>query len=213
MSILRYIPVVVATLGVIACGVVHGYWTDRWVKAAEPTQAAERYADLPLVVSDWDGQPIESKPSQGDEITGWLQRRYRNRKTGETVLIALVCGRPGPVSIHTPDVCYGASGYNVGSPHRVAVPGNSGEFWTADAVKTSATGDTKLRLYWSWNDGSGWLAVDNARQTFPRAPVLHKLYVIRELTTQQSEENEPCLRFVQAFAPVFEQKVVAPHDH
>ena len=210
MSILRYIPVVVATLGVIACGVVHGFWTDRWVKAPEPTQAAERYADIPLVIGDWDGQPIESKPSQGDEITGWLQRRYRNRKTGETVLIALVCGRPGPVSIHTPDVCYGASGYNVGSPHRTVVSGNYGEFWTADAVKASATGDTKLRLYWSWNDGSGWLAADNARQTFPRSHVLHKLYVIRELAGGgASAKSEPCEEFLHALLPELDRSLFA----
>jgi hypothetical protein len=151
-------------------------------------------------------------PRFTEAISGYTFRRYVHRGSGNVVTVALMCGRPGPVSIHTPDVCYGASGYNVGSPHRTVVPGNNGEFWTADAVKPSATGDTKLRLYWSWNDGSGWLAAENARQTFPRSHVLHKLYVIRELTTPQSEENEPCLRFVQAFAPVLEQKVMAPHD-
>ena len=37
----RRIPVVVAVMAVIACGIVHGFWTDRWVKGAEPTAAAE----------------------------------------------------------------------------------------------------------------------------------------------------------------------------
>ena len=210
LRMLRLIPVVVASLAVIACGVVHGFWTDRWVKAAEPDRAGKRYADVPLTIGDWEGQAIDSKSSQGDEITGWLQRRYRNRKTNETVLIALVCGRPGPVSIHTPDVCYGASGYNVGTPHRVSVPGNKGEFWTADAVKPSATGDTRLRLYWGWNDGGGWQAADNARQTYPRSHVLHKLYVIRELTTQQKDDNEPCLKFMRALVPALDQTVLIP---
>jgi hypothetical protein len=193
---------------VIACGVVHGFWTDRWVKTPEQIEAADRYDNIPLTIADWEGQAIDSKSHQGDEITGFQQRRYRNRGTGETVLIALVCGRPGPVSIHTPDICYGASGYNVGNPRRVTVGGNQGEFWTADAVKSWATGESKLRIYWGWNDGSGWLAAADARQTFPRSHVLHKLYVLRELTTQPKDDNEPCLKFLEALVPVLNQTVM-----
>src|SRR5260370_30488267 len=206
----RYFPVLVACVAVIACGVVHGFWSDGWVRATEPTVAAARYAEVPETVGDWEGQAIDAKSNQGDEITGWLQRRYCNRRTGETVTVALVCGRPGPVAIHTPDVCYGASGYDVGAPHRVAVPGNKGEFWTADAVKGSATGDTKLRLYWSWNDGSGWVASDNTRQTFPRSHVLHKLYVLREMAGQAKDDNEPGLKFLQSLVPVLDQTVMTP---
>ena len=47
---LRYFPVLVACVAVIACGVVHGFWTDRWVKGAEPTQAADGYI---LAELDW----------------------------------------------------------------------------------------------------------------------------------------------------------------
>ncbi len=205
---LRYIPVVFATMVVIACGVVHGFWTDRWVTGAEPLEQGRRLAELPLTLGDWDGQPIESKSSQGDEVTGWLQRRYTNRKTGEAVTMAIVCGRPGPISIHTPDVCYGASGFTVGHHRRDRVPGDKGEFWTADAVRGSATGETKLRIYWGWNDGSGWLSVDDARQTYPRSPVLHKLYVIRELSNSTKDENEPCLRFLQSMVPLFDKTVL-----
>jgi hypothetical protein len=206
----RLFPVVLASAAVIACGVVHGFWKDRWVKSPEPVQAAARYADVPLTIAEWDGETIDSKSQQGDEVSGWLQRRYRNRRTGEAVIIALVCGRPGPVSIHTPDVCYGASGFNVGTPHRVTVPGNKGEFWTADAVKGSATGETQLRIFWGWDDGFGWRAADDARQTFPRAPVLHKLYVLREMTTLAKDDNEPCVKFLEALVPVLDKTVMKP---
>jgi hypothetical protein len=205
---LRYIPVVIASMAVIACGVVHGFWTDRWVTGAEPKEAGDNLAKLPPIIGDWDGQAIESKSSQGDEVTGWLQRRYTNRKTGEAVTMAIVCGRPGPISSHTPDVCYGASGFTVGHPRRANVPGDKGEFWTADAIKGSATGETKLRIYWGWNDGSGWLAVDDARQTYPRSPVLHKLYVIREVSSSTKDENEPCLKFLQSMVPLFDKTVL-----
>ena len=37
---LRTIPVVLGVVAMIACGVVHGFWTDRWVPAKEPKEAA-----------------------------------------------------------------------------------------------------------------------------------------------------------------------------
>ena len=57
---------------VLATGLVHGFWTDRWVKGSEPIDAAGRYPDVPLTIGNWEGQAIDSKSSQGDEITGWL---------------------------------------------------------------------------------------------------------------------------------------------
>lgn len=202
---MRTIPVVLGIVAMIACGVVHGYWTDRWVPAKEPEEAAARLNDLPLSLGEWDGQVIDAKPSStAGPIAGMIQRRYVNRSTGDTVLVALVCGRPGPVSIHTPDVCYGASGYNVGPRLCKSLPGGA-EFWTADAVKTQGAEESQLRMYWGWNAGSGWKAAEDARQTFPRVPVLFKLYVIRDLTGAKDTENEPCQRFMQVLLPALER--------
>jgi hypothetical protein len=204
---LRSIPVATAVVAVIICGVVHGRFTDRWSPAKEPADAAARLNDVPLNLGDWQGEVIDAKPSAtAGPIAGMIQRRYVNRQTGESVVIALVCGRPGPVSIHTPDVCYGASGYNVGPRSRKAIPGGA-EFWTADAVKTHATEETQLRLYWGWSDGHGWKAADDARQMFPRVPVLYKLYVIRELNGTGGKEGdaEPCQRLMQVLLPALER--------
>ena len=44
-------------------------------------------------------------------IKGCVYRRYRNPRTGESVSVLLVCGRGGPISVHTPDVCYAGAGY------------------------------------------------------------------------------------------------------
>jgi hypothetical protein len=200
----RTIPVVLGVAAVIACGVVHGYWTDRWNPATETHEAAARLNDLPLTIGDWEGQVIDAKPSPAaGPVAGMIQRRYVQRDTGDTVVIALVCGRPGPVSIHTPDVCYGASGYNVGPRTRKTIAGSDAEFWCADAIKTQAAEETQLRLYWGWSAGSGWKAADDARQMFPRVPVLHKLYVIRELNGAAAKDGdgEPCQRFLQVLLP------------
>src|SRR5438309_1083097 len=163
-----YLPAAVGLSAVLITGIVHGFWTDRWVVSEELSACVARLEKIPLDLGEWQGQEVERVPPASGGAAGHLVRRYVHQQNGTVVTVAIVCGRPGPVAVHTPDVCYGASGYDVGAPHRVTVPANKGEFWTADAVKGSATGDTKLRIYWSWNDGSGWVASDNARQTFPR---------------------------------------------
>jgi hypothetical protein len=146
---------------------------------------------------------VEGKPGSIDaSLAGSLQRHYVNRRTGQKIAIVLVCGRPGPVSIHTPEACYGASGYLVGGRRRTAAPGSTGEFWTADAIRTTATEETKVRIFWAWNAGQGWTPADDARITFARAPVLHKLYVVRDLNTlEENTKSDPCLDFMQLLLP------------
>jgi hypothetical protein len=196
----------------VACGYLHGRWTDRWSQAVEPERHAARYASLPMSFGDWDGQAIETKrPPADDGLAGMLQRRYVNRKTGQAVSILLVCGRPGPASIHTPDVCYGASGFTVGARHRVEVEGVPGQFWTADASRQRATEESRVRLFWAWSAGSGWAAPDDPRVAFARRPVLHKLYVLRDLESlEEPLKDDPCEAFLQAFLPELERTVFIP---
>jgi hypothetical protein len=121
-------------------------------------------------------------------------------------MMALVGGRPGPVSIHTPEACYGASGFVVGMPTRTMGPDAKSEFWTTDAVRTRATEETRLRLFWAWNAGDGWSAPDSPRQRFARYGVLHKLYVLRELNgPDDAGKDEPCLAFLRDLLPELER--------
>ena len=194
-----------ASFLVIACGVVHGYWTDRWQPPVETAAAAARMDALPMDAGDWTGAAVEVKSPQAGGVAGTIERRYENRRTGDVVMVSLVCGRAGPVSIHTPEACYGASGYTVGTKSRSAVRERDGAFWTADAAKSSASAETSLRIYWGWNDGKGWAAPDDARWTFVayrRSPVLYKLYVLRDLSgPAQATKSEPCQAFLQAMLP------------
>ena len=121
-------------------------------------------------------------------------------------------GRPGPVATHTPEVCYGASGYLVGTKKAVPMDtkGAPGQFWTSVAVKTKVTDELRVRIYWAWNAGQGWVASADARQQFPRFryPVLHKLYVVRDLSGvstaaggKSTDRDEVCEAFLKAFLP------------
>jgi hypothetical protein len=198
-----------ASVLVLVCGVIHGYWTDRWHPPADLAAASDQMEKLPLDIGEWKGEALEVKSPHAGGVAGCIQRRYVNRR-GDAAILMLVCGRPGPVGTHSPDVCYGASGFNVG-PRSRATASDHGEFWTADAERTETTDQTRLRLYWGWSAGAGWTAPDDARGTYLRSPVLHKLYVIRDLNgpTPASQE-EPCVSFLHALLPELDRTLFSP---
>lgn len=202
----RWIAALVGSAALVACGIVHGYWTDRWAPPVETTQAAERLDAIPLEMGEWEGEALEVKPGEaGAGVARCIRRRYVHRKSGATISLFLVCGRSGPVSIHTPDVCYGASGFTINTSGRYET--DSGDsMWKTEATRTSATEETRLRLYWGWSDGSAWTAASDPRVQFARRPVLHKLYVVRELSGwNESNRGEPCEEFLQTLLPVLQR--------
>jgi hypothetical protein len=209
---MRWIYAAAASLALLAAGLVHGFWTDRWAASVATTEAAALLGQVPRDLAEWKGEDLEVKPGQaGPGVTGCLQRRYTHARSGAVVVLALVNGRPGPVATHTPEVCYGASGYLVGERKPFVAGGEAGrQFWTSDAVRTKVTEETRVRLYWAWNGGEGWVASADARQAFPRSryPVLHKLYVLRELAGPKDApkpEDEPCVAFLQVLLPELEK--------
>jgi hypothetical protein len=199
----RWIAALISSVALVVCGIVHGFWTDRWTPPVEVTRAAERLNDIPLDLGEWEGEVVKVKPEDaGIGVAGFLKRQYVHRKTGTVVTLMLVCGRPGPVSIHTPEACYSASGFQLGLKNNYeTVEGD--RLWKTDAIRNSATEETRLRLYWGWSDGTTWNAADEARFQFARCPVLHKLYVVRELNgLNESSRNEPCEDFLTQLLPV-----------
>jgi hypothetical protein len=210
----RWIYAVTASVALLAAGVVHGFWTDRWVSDSRLTDAAARLADIPTRIGDWEGSDLDEAANRvAPGITGYAQRRYHNARTGATVVMAIVNGRPGPVATHTPEACYGAAGYVVGkrSPVELDAPGGPAKFWTSDATRTRATEETKVRIYWAWNGGGAWTASNDARREFSRYryPVLHKLYVLRDLNGPApqpgKDKDEPCVAFLGALVPALDQ--------
>jgi hypothetical protein len=210
---MRWIYAGAASLALLAAGLVHGFWTDRWTPSTATTEAAAVLKKIPMNLGphgEWQGEDLEVKPGQAAPgVTGCLQRRYRLHGAGASVVMALVNGRPGPVAIHTPEACYGGSGYLLSERKPFSV-GPTHRLWTSDAVRTKVTDETRVRLFWAWNGGEGWTASDDARLAFPRSryPVLHKLYVLRELAGAQDSpkpEDEPCVAFLQVLLPALDK--------
>src|SRR5262249_21536378 len=172
---LRAFSIAVAFALVVLSGLVHGFWTLRWetAQALQLEEALARVPDVPLKFGQWEGRDVQvdSVPFARAGARAYWMRQYRHRQTGQVVAAILMCGRAGPMSVHTPDVCYRGAGYELTRPaRRHTFPASSSEgaaaFWTGDFAKglPSATGG--LRLLWSWSADGQWQAPDNPRFTF-----------------------------------------------
>src|SRR5262249_51864865 len=144
-----------------------------------------RLQDLPLNVGDWKGRPLQLDPDAmaKTEAAGYVARVYHHNAKGDAHLL-LLCGRPGPISLHTPDPCFPRSGLSTDrAPERIAVdPKKAAEAqFLAARFRGQGAGRKLVRVFWSFTDGSGWQVPDNPRVTFGRASVLYKLYLMRDL--------------------------------
>ncbi len=176
---------IAACLLIVAAGFQHRHQNHREVQNAERIQqAAETLKHaIPLQIGDWSGTDlsIDRRELQVAEIAGCVSRNYAHQVTGEVTQIVLMCGAPGPISVHTPDVCFKGNGYKmVSQPKRITVEpagGPAAEFWWADFQRSAAGQVTVLRTFWSWRGGDKWRVSDHPRFEFAQSPVLYKLYV------------------------------------
>jgi hypothetical protein len=210
----RLLVPAVAISTVLFVGLVHGYWTGRWEDAERAAASAAQLQQLPLNLGDWQGQDLQPDAREASKLSAYLYRRYFNQRTGAIVTVILASGRPGPVSIHTPDVCYVASGYESAQWQTFAPPVDPsiprGEFKTAHFVKTKSAGQTHVRVCWSWNAGGTWSVPDNPRLAFARYPVLYKLHMVREMTGgSEGLEDDPSLELLRVLLVEFHKCVTS----
>jgi hypothetical protein len=173
----------------LADGLVHGLWTDRWKVSEELPKAVARLNNVPLQIGDWESKSldIDEKTVKQAGYSGYLLRRYENRRTGRAFNVLLSCGRPGPLSVHTPEICYQGAGFSQsGEITRTALdptsPTKADELWMTKFSKADSTPPINVRVYWAWNATGAWQAPDNPRWNYARYPVLYKLYITYTLT-------------------------------
>ncbi|MBM4070087.1 MAG: exosortase-associated EpsI family protein [Planctomycetes bacterium] len=206
---MRLLPLLLAIGLVAGYGVVEGRWTHRWQASAAVRLAAERLKSVPLHVGDWRGEEreLDARQVAKGEIDGYLVRRYVHRVTGQQLSLLLVCGRAGPTSLHTPEVCYPGAGFSQDGPalsHKLEVASLPGpvDFKVGKFHKPRAAVPEALRIFWSWNGDGRWMAPDNARFSLARYPALYKLYVIHRMeNVEEPLETDPAMTFLRQFLP------------
>ena len=140
MKRLQFAVAVALAVGLtILSGVLHGRMSDRWGPAADTLAAANKLKEIPNEFGDWRLQSSEELDKTSLDMlqpAAYLVNRYQNRQTGDVVNMTLLLGRPGPISVHTPEVCFGTKNYKSrGERQKVAIRGPAGgddEFWALD---------------------------------------------------------------------------------
>jgi len=218
----RGLLIVLVGSALVVDGVVYGRWTDRWSFSRDSELAAAKVQEVPMRFGDWEGRANEPLGPREIELAGFqghINRTYTDRRTGSIVHVLLACGRPGPLAVHTPEVCYCGLGYQaIGTAkHLEKLSGDRppAEFWKARFGKSDSAVQSQLRIYWTWSANGVWRAPENARIAFAGAPVLYKLYVIQEITRDESQMDKAGQEFLGQFLPILDQTLFreVPTEH
>lgn len=208
----RLLPVLTVIPLLLAYGVAEGLWSDRWRTSGELEQAPAKLERLPKSLGPWRGEDgeLSAREAQVAELRAHLLRCYVHSETGEALTVLAVCGRPGPVAVHSPRVCFGGAGFIPSAPRtRHAVrpdgPGAQAEFWAERYGKAGPIPE-HLEVHYGWNAGAGWEAADSPRLHFARSRALYKLYVVRRLARPDEPAGEgPVPDFLRLLVPVLDE--------
>lgn len=213
----RTILILLATGIILGAGYYQGKLVNRWGESQEMTKAMDRIKQLPESIGDWSSQSLElnAKQLQIAEVSSYVSRMYTNKKNGERVSILLIGGRPGPIAVHSPDVCYQGAGYKMGNKTLQAIrgvhEGRPPEFWVAKFTKEPVP--APLHIMWAWSAGGLFIAPDTPRLMFYRDPFLYKLYIIREAKSLDAPlVDEAMQQFLKEFYPALEKTLTGQSE-
>ena len=212
MNCNRFVLLLAVTVILVGHGYVHGIKTGRWGCDDSLADAVARLERVPTVIAGWRSEPRELTPREKEiaGFAGYLLRRYES-PGGQELRVLLGCGAPGPVSLHTPDVCYSAVGYQMtGAVRQHQLPVEAGvpaaSLNEAEFGKPDRAGVPPVRVLWAWNAGAGWQVPDNPRLAFAGTPALYKLYVIQQRTAgDRRQEDQVLHQFLGQLLPELQQ--------
>ncbi|MCA9235145.1 MAG: exosortase-associated EpsI family protein [Planctomycetales bacterium] len=195
-------------------GFVSGKLTMRWGHSDALERASQRIEQFPHEIGDWvlqAPQPLTEDAIEKLECTAYLNGEFVHRQTGERVTVSLIVGPFGPMSVHTPEVCYPLAGYGaLQTPQKLTIgaAGDAGEneFWTT-AFAPKELGGLPLQVYYAWYHNGHWMAPDWPRFDLGGDPALHKIQVASSYdATGKDAGAHPCYRFLIDFLPVWQEQ-------
>lgn len=168
--------------GTLASGWLHGKMAHRWGRDEALQQAGGKLRQgLPAKIGPW-RLLRTNKPDQTVvdvlQCAAYLHGIYTNEQTGENISVALVSGPSGPISVHSPEICYSSKDYEIaGEREKFTVTDASGRkhaLWQLYANSREAT-RPNLRVMFAWSDGTAWQATRRPRFAYAGLPVLYKI--------------------------------------
>jgi hypothetical protein len=206
----RFLPWFLAAGITLAAAVLHGHWTNRWGPPDALPKAAAVFAQLPQEFGAWhlvESQPLAPSARGILQCHDDAQGLYENRQTGEHVLFTLLLGPPGPMAVHTPEICYGSIDHvPLAQRQRVVLdpPELENSAWMVQFQDLHELQGNITRVYYAWSEGSKWDAVEEPRITFGGNPYLFKMQLLVRLPEESAAvAADPGRAFLREFLPVF----------
>jgi len=202
----------------LASGWLHGRIANRWGQAAALHTAADRLEGaLPERLGPWQRirtHELEAGVADALQCAAYLHGVYTNDQTGDTIVVAVVAGPAGPISVHTPEICYSAQNYEIaGDRQAIAISDNSGQSHTLWQVFANSRDPShpNLRVLYGWSRGRQWEAVTGPRFAFAGLPVLYKLQVAGPHDDRQAGRpaSEACQDFLTRFLAHLQARLVS----
>jgi hypothetical protein len=135
---------------------------------------------------------------------------YEHRQTGDVLTLAVIVGPPGPVAVHTPEVCYSSREYTITDERqRVSVKGPHGDhtFWGLP-LRANSLDASALRVLYGWSSGTIWEAADHPRFGYSGLPYLYKLQLAVTDQGKDATDFDPALDFVAEFLVQLQPRLV-----
>jgi hypothetical protein len=220
--------VVVAFGLTVLSGVLQGRMRNRWGPSPDTIRAADKLVETPQQFGDWKLVPTDkSSDKLSDKLSeeaermlepaGYFIRNYRNQATSDQVSVTVLLGPPGPISVHTPEVCFQSRNYSaVGARQDVAIHGADGQddqLWVLSYRANDLRGNM-LRVYYAWSTGRHWSASGDPRIKYAGQPYLYKIQLSSPLPPGTNlQTDDPCKKFLEDFLPVVRQCMIEPSDN
>ncbi|MEO2048788.1 MAG: exosortase-associated EpsI family protein [Pirellulales bacterium] len=180
-------------------GYVYGHLSQRWGPSADLTASASHLQTMPQQIGDW--QMLEELGME-DEVAAMLEsagdvtRRYVNQITGGHITVFVVIGPPGPIAVHTPEICYSSREYEIQDKHTKATFSSTGAeshtLWHSN-FRSKRMAKSILSVYYAWSTGDTWLASESPRYQYGGEPLLYKLQIAGFLDTTGTDPSQQFL--------------------
>lgn len=181
-------------------------------------QALERLQNIPTVIGPWASVDEELTQREIDVagIEGYVRREYKNRRTGATVYLTVLCGHSGPMAVHPPTACFEGIGYSLNagpSVVRVTPPESDVgyEFKRSSFKQNDVAVPEIVRVFWGWSADGVWQAPSSPRFTFRGQPYLYKIYITDRDIDRHKESTRPQAEaFLDRALPIIEEVLSVP---
>lgn len=191
---------------ILGSGVVQGIQGGRWGDPESLINAAQRLDEIPHQFGEWTSteNEISQRELQIAEAVGHFTRTYVNSETGKQISVMILCGKPGPISVHPPTVCFVGAGWGLESDPTITnfEPDNA-SFWTGRFGKNKDGQRIVMETKWGWSSTSNWKAFDNARLETAGQAFLYKMYISAAvIQSDNNVKNTEHQEFMDDFIPL-----------